>query len=140
MAKMVKLYNGEEKVVFDTSVAIDPEKVKAALRQRNLRQTEVSVSLGYGRNSLTSAINAGVFNGPMVNGLDRQYNIKLADYELAQEAQKAPEAPKESPAITDKALYETMKNAMLDAMNEALARNMPNLRGMVLAAIRGANQ
>lgn len=51
--------------------------------------------------------------------------------------QKADEA---TSAMSDKALYETLKNAVLDAMNEALARNMSNLRGMVLSAIRTANQ
>lgn len=38
--------------------------------------------------------------------------------------------------ISGEALYNVMKNAVLDAMNQALAQNMSNLRGMVLGAIR----
>ena len=138
--KTVILYNNVEKNILDTSVVIDPDKIRRELIKRNLTQIEVSEAMGYGRNSLASAINAGVFPGHLVKNLDRLYNIKLADYEMRREEPKAPEQTQEAPAITDKALYETMKNAVLDAMNEALARNMPNLRGMVLAAIRGAQQ
>lgn len=42
----------------------------------------------------------------------------------------------QSNTISDEALYNVMKNAVLDAMNQALAQNMSNLRGMVLGAIR----
>lgn len=42
----------------------------------------------------------------------------------------------QSSTISDEALYNVMKNAVLDAMNQALAQNMSNLRGMVLGAIR----
>lgn len=136
MSKRVKLYNGDEKMVYENSIAIDPEKFKKILKQRNLLQTKVSISLGYGRNSLASAINAGVFNGPLVNGLDCQYNIKPNDYELEQETPKTEEHPQDAPKVlTDKALYNTMKNAMTDAMNEAIAKNMPNLRNVVMEAI-----
>ena len=140
--KLVKLYTGEEKQIFPTAEAIDPMKIRRELQKRNLNQTDVSAALGYGRNSLASAINSGVFNGPWIKGLERQFNIKLDDYKLDDaQPDTTPEQPAEpEPVLTDKALYETLRNAVFDAMNESLARNMSQLRGMVLSAIRGANQ
>ena len=49
---------------------------------------------------------------------------------------KAEPTVEQSNTISDQALYNVMKNAVLDAMNQALAQNMSNLRGMVLGAIR----
>lgn len=140
--KQVKLYNGEEKSIFPTAEAIDPKKIKRELQKRNLSQVEVSEALGYGRNSLSAAINAGVFNGPMIKGLERQFNIKLDDYKLDEpKAEPAPEKPAEpAPVMTDKALYETMRNAMLDAMKEALASSMKDIRGAVYAAVLQARR
>ena len=49
---------------------------------------------------------------------------------------KAEPTVEQNSTISDQALYNVMKNAVLDAMNQALAQNMSNLRGMVLGAIR----
>jgi hypothetical protein len=139
--KMLKLYNGEEKKALQNSEAVDPEKLKAEFKKRNLIAADVSRSLGYAGNTISGAMFSGVFPGHMVSGLERQYNIKLDDYRYVPEQQQTPVKTDDAPVLVEEtAMYTVMKTAFLDALNECIAGNMKNFRGMVMTAIRQAKE
>lgn len=141
--KEVTLFDGRKRLINETFMAtVDPEKFKALLRERNLKQVEISQKIGYASHSVASALANGVFSGQMVSGLKNYFGIRPEDYEYKQPEEKPvevqPQEGKLEVAVEESALYATMKTAMLDAMNEAFAGNMRNLRGMVMAAVREA--
>lgn len=141
--KQVTLWNGKQRTINEAFMAtVDPDKFKALLKQRGLKQVEICNKIGYSAHSIASAIANGVFSGQLVSGLKNYYNITPADYEYKQPEAKPveiqPQEGKLEVAVEESALYATMKTAMLDAMNEAFAGNMRNLRGMVMAAVREA--
>ena len=125
------------------SQPVDPAKLKEIFKEKGLYAADVSRSLGYGANTVSSALSAGVFGAPMITALKNVYGIDYSEYAYTQE-EKKPESTQEPEEQTinpaDNKLYETMKLAMLDAINEALAANMKNLRGMIYTAISQAKQ
>lgn len=105
--------------------------------------SDVSRSLGYGANTISAAVSAGIFGAPMIAALKNVYGIDYSEYAYAPpENQPEPQQEPEQKTINveDNKLYETMKLAMLDAINEALAANMKNLRGMIYTAISQAKK
>ena len=133
----VVLYNGNKKRISNNSRVIDPEKFKKIMAEKNIMFSEAARQIGYASNSISSALQTGYFNNVMIKGIENYYGIKYEDYALI------PEKPKEEPEkVEPKAegqnmaeLYNVIKEAVMDGMNEAIAGNMKNLRGGIYAAI-----
>ena len=131
------LYNGNKKRISNNSRVIDPEKFKKIMAEKNLMFSEAARRIGYASNSISSALQTGYFNNIMINGLETYYGIKYEDYAFF------PEKPKEEQEkVEPKAkgqdmaeLYNVIKEAVMDGMNEAIAGNMKNLRGGIYTAI-----
>lgn len=142
--KTVRIYNGKEARILDNCIVIDPEKVKKILEGRNIPLGDASEAMGYARGTLGSALLAGYFSKPMALMLKNMYGIVPEEYELKTDEpkaeEKAPEQTEIKEAKPDADLYQTVKMAVLDAINEALAGNMKNLRGMIYTAITQAKQ
>lgn len=119
-----KLYNGTNRKIPKTSVAVDPEKFKALIKKRGLSLSEMSRDLGYADNGVVSAVRYGVFSGQLVVGLRAVYNIEPEKYQYIPPKEEPKEEPKpvaEQPeantvTVEDSALYATMKKAIMDAM------------------------
>lgn len=109
------------------------------LKQEQMDKIKAMDALGISYNQIADIMGLSKITVRRVATGTREKYLERHQQQRKEERPQQMEMAEAAP-ITDKALYETMKNAMLDAMNEALARNMSNLRGMVLAAIRGANQ
>lgn len=143
-SKEVKIYNGKTITANVNSYPVDPDKFKKIFIDKRIIVADVSRSLGYAANTISSALHTGIFSGPVIAGLRNQYGVDYSEYEYKPEEQKEPETEKEPEKETvcadETALYRTMKLAMLDAINEALAANMKNLRGMIYTAISQAKQ
>ena len=119
------LFNGQTRRLATFQVAVDPEKFRSIIKERGLTQAGVGMKLGYSSHSISGALNAGIFSGPMVNGLRTVFGIEPEEYEYippkADEPEKEEEdIPKEEAEISceETALYATMKRAMLDALAE----------------------
>lgn len=133
------LFNGQRKRISKNSRVIDPEKFKKIMKEKHISFTEAALQIGYASNSVSSALQTGYFNNIMIKGLETHYGIKYEDYAFI----PAPEKPKEEPEQElshskghDMAeLYNVIKAAIVDGMNEAIAGNMKNLRGGIYAAI-----
>lgn len=143
-SKEQKIYNGKIVRMNINSQPVDPAKLKEIFKEKGLYAADISRSLGYGANTISSALSAGVFGAPMITALKNVYGIDYSEYAYIPEEKKTestqePEEQTINPADNNK-LYETMKLAMLDAINEALAANMKNLRGMIYTAISQAKQ
>lgn len=146
-SKEVKIYNGKTITANVNSYPVDPDKFKQIFIGKGIIVADVSRSLGYAANTLSSALHAGIFSGPVITGLRNQYGIDYSEYayepkqtEKQPEKQPEPQEANEHIPCDQSALYQTMKLAMLDAINEALAANMKNLRGMIYTAISQAKQ
>lgn len=141
--KTVRIYNGKEARILDNCIVIDPEKVKKILEGRNIPLGDASEAMGYARGTLGSALLAGYFSKPMALMLKSMYGIVPEEYELKADGPKEENAPEQTEIKEPKPdadLYQTVKMAVLDAINEALAGNMKNLRGMIYTAITQAKQ
>lgn len=133
----VVLYNGNKKRISNNSRVIDPEKFKKIMAEKNLMFSEAARQIGYASNSISSALQTGYFNNIMIKGLETYYGIKYEDYAFI------PEKPKEEPERVEPnvkgpnmaELYNVIKTAVVDGMNEAIAGNMKNIRGGIYAAI-----
>jgi len=139
--KEVQTYNGNTVSVYVTSQPVDPEKFKRIVMEKHMCLADVSRSLGYGANTISGALHAGVFGAPMMTALKNVYGIDYEEYAYAPDEQKPepvkePEPQEEKSVCADEtALYLTMKLAMKDAMTEWFADNVKNLRGTIYAAI-----
>lgn len=139
--QMITLYTGEVRRAHFGTVAVDPQKIKKIITDRRLMMKDISKTMGFGGNTLSGAICSGLFSGPMVQGLKTYFNINPEDYEYKPEEKSIEEEKPESEkpvAVEESAMYTVMKMAVLDALNECLAGNMKNLRGMVMTAIQQA--
>lgn len=134
----LKLYNGTERRVVPNSIAVDPDKIRKEFRKRNVTASEVSRSIGYANNSLSAAIFAGVFAGPMVQGLASKYNIRPEDYEFKQPEPETIEPVLEDTTVNvdETAMYTIMKKAFVDAIGEFLNDNLRNVINMISAGVR----
>lgn len=133
----LKLYNGTERRVVPNSIAVDPDKIRKEFRKRNVTASEVSRSIGYANNSLSAAIFAGVFAGPMVQGLASKYNIRPEDYEFKQPEPEIIEPESgENVNVDETAMYTIMKKAFVDAIGEFLNDNLRNVINMISAGVR----
>lgn len=144
--KEVQLYNGKTVRTYLKSEPVDPVKFKKIFEEKRVCVADVSRALGYGANTISSALHAGVFGAPMITALKNVYGIDYAEYayipeEKKPEPAKEPEPKEEKSVCADEsALYYTMKLAMKDAMTEWFADNVKNLRGTIYAAIVRAKQ
>ena len=142
--KVVKLYDGKEARILEACIVIDPAKVRKIFDERKILLTDASEAMGYARGTLTSSMLNGYFSKPMALMLKSMYGIVPEEYELKADAPKEEEPAPEQTEIKepkpDADLYQTVKMAVLDAINEALAGNMKNLRGMIYTAITQAKQ
>jgi len=159
MAKLVSKkeivnYKGQKKLVSFNVEALDPKKLRKLLAENHINMAAASVNCGYAASSLSSMCSEGYIPMPMMIALESKYGLKPADYlfkpEPSQEEAKA-EEPKQEENIQSKAvlppipveesdLYKAMKAAMLDALNECVAGNMKNIRGMIYTAVSQALQ
>ena len=133
-SKEVKIYTGKTIIANVNSYPVDPDKFKQIFIGKGIIVADVSRSLGYAANTLSSALHAGIFSGPVINGLRNQYGIDYSEYAYIPE-EKKPEPQPEPNCADETALYQTMKLAMKDAMTEWFADNVKNLRGTIYAAI-----
>lgn len=139
--KEIQLENGTTVKVMNSCMPISAEKFRKICYNRHLLFTDISREIGYSSNSISSALNAGYMNGIMIKGLENAYGIKYEEYAYIPEKpiEKPAEQPEEKPVqmdlTRDNQLYDTIKNAVVDGITEALAGNMKNLRGMIYTAI-----
>lgn len=141
--KVVKLYDGKEARMMESCIVIDPAKVRKIFDERKILLTDASEAMGYARGTLTSSMLNGYFSKPMALMLKSMYGIVPEEYELKADGPKEENAPEQTEIKElkpDADLYQTVKMAVLDAINEALAGNMKNLRGMIYTAITQAKQ
>lgn len=141
--KVVKLYDGKEARILEACIVIDPSKVRKIFEDRKILLTDASEAMGYARGTLTSSMLNGYFSKPMALMLKSMYGIVPEEYELKADGPKEENAPEQTEIKEPKPdadLYQTVKMAVLDAINEALAGNMKNLRGMIYTAITQAKQ
>lgn len=140
-SKEVRIYTGKTITANVNSYPVDPDKFKQIFIGKGIIVADVSRSLGYAANTISSALHTGIFSGPVIAGLKNQYGVDYSEYEYKPEEPKKPEPEQPKKVCADEtALYQTMKLAMVDAINEALAANMKNLRGMIYTAISQAKQ
>lgn len=139
--KEIQLENGTTAMVASNSFPINTEKFKQICKDRSILYADIARKIGYASNSISSAIDAKYMTGVMIKGLENVYGIKYEDYAYIPEkpVEKSAEQPEEkagtATVLPESALYDTVKAAVTDAINEALAGNMKNLRGMVYTAI-----
>lgn len=140
--KPVTLYNGKEALINMNAIPCDPDKFKSILRERGLFACDMSESLGYSSTAITNALFRGQISGPMAFALEHKYHIGKEDYEyvvpIKEEKPKEPEQKtimKDSLPADETALYEVMKSAVVDAINEAFATNAKQIRGTIAAAV-----
>ena len=143
-------YKGEKKLCGINLRAVDPYKLRAILADKHIIMGAASANCA--SSSLSSQLSEGYMPMPMIIALKANYGIEPEEYLLKQPKpeepkdepkqeetkQEQPEEPKPVMPIEDSDLYKAMKTAMLDAINEALAGNMKNLRGMIYTAITQA--
>lgn len=137
--KEVKIYTGKTVTANVNSYPVAPDKFKQIFIGKGIIMADVSRSLGYASNTISSALHAGIFSGPVIAGLRNQYGIDYSEYAHIPEEKKPepqPEPKEEKSVCADEtALYQIMKLAMKDAMTEWFADNVKNLRGTIYAAI-----
>ena len=138
-------YKGQKKLVAFNVEAIDPKKLRKLLAENHINMAAASVNCGYAASSLSSMCSEGYIPMPMMIALESKYGLKPADYlfkpEPKKEEMKAEEPKQEEQdaiPVEESTLYKALNKAMLDALNEAIAGNMKNLRGMVMTAVREA--
>ena len=145
--KEIQLENGTVVKVGNNSFPISAEKFKTICREKNILYSDISRAIGYASNSISSALNAGYMNGVMIKGIENMFGIKYEEYAYIPPVEEKPEEkpveqPEEKPVkmdmTRDNPLYDTIKNAVIDGIMEALAGNMKNLRGMVYTAVYAA--
>ena len=139
--KEIMLENGTTVRVLSNAFPISTSKFRKIVDEKGLNFKQIGEKLGYMSNSISSAINAGYMTSIMIKGLDNVYGIKYEEYAYIPEktVEQPAEPPEEKPAqqtmIPDSALYDTVKAAVMDAINEAIAGNMKNLRGCFYTAV-----
>lgn len=141
--KEVKIYNGKTVRAYIKSEPVDPGKFKKIIADKRLCVADISRALGYGANTITSALHAGIFGAPMITAIKNFIGIDYSEYaytapeEKKQELEKEqePNSAEKSVCADETALYLTMKLALKDAMTEWFADNVKNLRGTIYAAI-----
>lgn len=141
--KVVKLYDGKEARILEACIVIDPAKVRKIFDERKILLNDASEAMGYARGTLTSSMLNGYFSKPMALMLKSMYGIVPEEYELKADGPKEENATEQTEIKEPKPdadLYQTVKMAVLDAINEELAGNMKNLRGMIYTAITQAKQ
>ena len=142
--KEIQLENGTTIKVGTNSYPVRSEVFRKICADRDLTFMEISCKIGYASNSVTSALQSGYFNNVMIKGIENVFGIKYEDYAYIPEkpVEKPVEQPKENPVqtdlIRDNPLYDTIKNAVVDGITEALAGNMKNLRGCFYTAVYSA--
>lgn len=67
------------------SVRIDKEKLNRLIEQRGLTKSDVSREIGYHSNFISDCGGRGKMNMPAVKMLERVFNIKLEEYQLAEQ-------------------------------------------------------
>lgn len=136
-------YKGEKHSVTVGMTAVDPVKFQKIIDAKELSATDMSVKMGYHPTTLAKAVKVGYVNAPMIKLLDTLYGIKKEDIEYipkAEEPVKKPEPAPEPATVKDDGeklaqLYNVIKAAVLDGMNEAIAGNLKNVRGAMYTAI-----
>lgn len=138
-SKEATIYTGKTIRINVNSYPVDPDKFKKIFADKRIIVADVSRALGYAANTISSALHTGVFSGPVIAGLKREYGVDYSEYAYNPEEKKPepqPEQKEEKSVCADEtALYLTMKLAMKDAMTEWFADNVKNLRGTIYAAI-----
>lgn len=145
--KQVTVYDGKTVEILDSCVLVDPEKFRAIVEKKGMIVPDMSADMGYARGTLTTSLKGGYLSKSMVTLLKSLYGITQEEYEYKPEEVKREEPAtvqqtemKQPETTNPNELYQTVKMAVLDAINEALAGNMKNLRGMIFTAITQAKQ
>ena len=148
----VTLYTGKVARISDRSVPIDPQKFRSIVSARKLNMAQMSRDMGFSESSVGARLADGFMNKRMVFLLDKFFNIRQEDIEYIAPAKEPKEEPKKEPPATPlteqtlllpekdeskemAALYNIVRAAVLDAINEGVAGNMKNLRGCMYTAI-----
>lgn len=144
--KEIQLENGTTVKVANNSFPISVIKFKKICLDKHILYADISRKIGYSSNSISSALNAGYMNGVMIKGLENVFGIKYEEYayvppEPVKQPEETPEQPQAQPVrqgMPPETLYDTVKSAVMDAINEAIAGNMKNLRGCFYTAAYSA--
>ena len=148
----VTLYTGKVANISNKMVPIDPQKFRSIVSARELNMAKMSRDMGFAPSSVSSRLASGYMNKQMVFLLNKFFNIRQEDIEYIAPAKEPKEEPKKEPPATPlteqtlllpekdeskemAALYNIVRAAVLDAINEGVAGNMKNLRGCMYTAI-----
>jgi hypothetical protein len=147
--KQIQLENGRTVSVLRNNFPISNAKFRKIAEEKGLTFKEIGEKIGYVSNSISSALQSGYMNSIMIKGIENTLGIKYEEYAYippekpVEKPQYATEAkPEETPVqqsmLPSDALYDTVKSAVIDAINEAIAGNMKNLRGCFYTAVYSA--
>lgn len=114
------------------TIAIDGEKLRAAIAMTGKAMSEISRECGYQDDYIGAIIKAGITNATVITLLEKLFGIDPALYIVPKEPEKAPEPPHECGWVeTADALREAVRAAILDQTV------LTELTMMLKAAVRG---
>lgn len=103
-------------------VSIDGKRLAEELNKRGLSKSGVSRDLGYSENFVSKIVSRGTASKKALVTIESVYGIPMADIitggaVVSMGNAEATEAPKQVAQIDYDMLYETIKRAMIDALN-----------------------
>lgn len=114
------------------TIAIDGEKLRAAIAMTGKAMSEISRECGYEENYLSGIIKAGSTNATITTLLEKIFGVDPALYIVPKTPEKAPEEPHECGcAGTADAIREAVRAAIIDQTV------LTELTMMLKAAVRG---
>ena len=141
--KEIELYNGKKLRVRSQSYPIDPVKFKAALMEKNITMKEAALKMGYSSNSVSSAVNAGYFNGIMITGFSTYYGLEYENYayipapKQPEPVSKEPEPvkPEQNKAQEQAAIYNIAYAAVYDAIGKVFDDKLQDIRNAIYTSM-----
>lgn len=132
LTKEVEIYTGKIVTAKLNSMPVNPQKFKDILAEKNLLASNVSASLGYSRNTISSALYAGLFSQALIIGLKNMYEINYDDYAYT----PAPPVKEEPETAADhEAIYNIAYAAMYDALSKVIEDKLQDMRNVVYTSM-----
>lgn len=96
---------------------VDKTKFDDARKRRNLKITQMSMDMGYGKSNLGMMVSQGHFNPSTVVMLEALFGIKKEEYEVTEESPKTEEVKPSGLDMNE--LYKTIYTAVFNAVKQA---------------------
>lgn len=147
LTKEVEIYTGKIVTAKLNSMPVNPQKFKNILAEKNLLASNVSASLGYSRNTISSALYAGLFSQALIIGLKNMYEINYDDYAYtpAPPVKEEPKTAADPESVNETkpqdkqqehaAIYNIAYAAMYDALSKVIEDKLQDMRNVVYTSM-----